>query len=53
MSHTPFVRDVAGVKIINVGSVGEAPGGGVAHATIVDASATGITIEPLEVPLVG
>jgi putative phosphoesterase len=53
MSHTPFVREVGGVKIVNVGSVGEAPGGGVAHATIVDASAGGITIEPLEVPLIG
>jgi predicted phosphodiesterase len=31
-SHVPFDRTVAGVRIINVGSVGEAPGGGEGEA---------------------
>jgi predicted phosphodiesterase len=50
-SHVPFERDVADVRIINVGSVGEAPGGGVAHAAIITSSQTGITVQPLEVAL--
>jgi predicted phosphodiesterase len=51
MSHVPFVREVSGVMIVNVGSVGDAPGGGVAHATFIEATAAGITVDPIEVPL--
>lgn len=52
MSHLPFVREVAGTLVINVGSVGAAPGGGVAHATFLDISvAHGIQIDQIEVPL--
>jgi predicted phosphodiesterase len=51
-SHLPFVREVAGTLVINVGSVGAAPGGGVAHATFLDITAAhGIQIEQIEVPL--
>jgi predicted phosphodiesterase len=51
MSHTPFVREVGGVKIINVGSVGDAPGGGVAHATYIETSPGGILVDQIAVPL--
>jgi predicted phosphodiesterase len=54
MSHTPFDRELPGVRVINVGSVGEAPTGGgerVAHATWIETSAKGIVVEPIVVPL--
>lgn len=51
MSHVPFVREVGDVTVINVGSVGDAPGGGVAHATFIDATPAGIVIDPIVVPL--
>lgn len=51
MSHTPFVREISDITVINVGSVGEAPGGGVAHATFIETSAQGIIIDPITVPL--
>ena len=51
MSHTPFIREVAGVKIVNVGSVGDAPGGGVAHATFIETTASGVQIDQIAVPL--
>jgi predicted phosphodiesterase len=50
-SHVPFDRNVADIRIVNVGSVGEAPGGGVAHATIVTTAQTGVAVEQLVVPL--
>jgi predicted phosphodiesterase len=50
-SHVPFDRTVADVRIVNVGSVGEAPGGGVAHAVIVTTAQTGVAIQQLAVPL--
>src|SRR5690606_18344181 len=34
-SHEAFIREVADVKIVSVGSVGDAPGGGYAHATLI------------------
>ena len=43
-SHVPFEREVADVRIVNVGSVGEAPEGGVAHGAIVLSSQTGFAI---------
>lgn len=46
-SHVPFERRIADVQIINVGSVGEAPGGDHAHGTIVTTSPTGIAAQPI------
>lgn len=46
-SHVPFDREVADVRIVNVGSVGEAPGGGVAHGAIVMSSQTGVAVRML------
>jgi predicted phosphodiesterase len=43
-SHVPFEREVADVRIVNVGSVGEAPGGTVAHGAIVVSSQTGFAV---------
>jgi predicted phosphodiesterase len=50
-SHVPFDRSVADVRIVNVGSVGEAPGGDHAHFTIVTTSALGINVQQHVVPL--
>jgi predicted phosphodiesterase len=52
-SHVPFERLVGGVRIVNVGSVGEAPGAGprVAHATWIESTPRGIHVEPIVVPL--
>jgi predicted phosphodiesterase len=44
-SHVPFDRSIADVRIVNVGSVGEAPGGGYANFTIVTTSALGINVQ--------
>jgi putative phosphoesterase len=46
-SHMPFERHVADVQIVNVGSVGEAPGGGHAHGAILTTGATGVSVRPL------
>jgi predicted phosphodiesterase len=54
MSHVPFERELEGVHIINVGSIGEAPTGDglrVAHATWIETSARGLSVEPILVPL--
>lgn len=53
MSHVPFDRMVGGARIVNVGSVGEAPGTGprVAHATWIESTPGGILVEPITVPL--
>jgi predicted phosphodiesterase len=52
-SHVPFDREVGGVRIINVGSIGEAPAGGfrVAHATWIESTPHGLRVEPIVVPL--
>jgi predicted phosphodiesterase len=50
-SHVPFDRAIADVRIVNVGSVGEAPGGGYANFTIVTTSALGINVQQHVVPL--
>ncbi|HTQ48181.1 MAG TPA: metallophosphoesterase family protein [Polyangiaceae bacterium] len=52
-SHVPFDRMVGGMRIVNVGSVGEAPGAGVhiAHATWIESTPRGIVVEPMVVPL--
>jgi diadenosine tetraphosphatase ApaH/serine/threonine PP2A family protein phosphatase len=56
MSHVPFDRAIADVRIVNVGSVGEAPGGGrgshrFAHATWIESTPQGVTVEQISVPL--
>jgi hypothetical protein len=58
MSHLPFDRTVSGVRIVNVGSVGEAPDGVsrneqplVAHATWIESRPSGLYVEPIVVPL--
>jgi predicted phosphodiesterase len=52
-SHVPFDRMIGGVRIVNVGSVGEAPGAGsrVAHATWIESTPRGVHVEPITVPL--
>lgn len=52
-SHVPFDRMVAGVRIVNVGSVGEAPAAGarVAHATWIESTPGGVRVESMVVPL--
>jgi predicted phosphodiesterase len=50
-SHVPFQRSVADVHIVNVGSVGEAPEGSVAHATIVETNAMGVRVDQFVVAL--
>ncbi len=58
-SHVPFDRTVAGVRIINVGSVGDAPDERApgdppkfAHATWIDSTPQGLHVEQFVVPLV-
>jgi predicted phosphodiesterase len=43
-SHVAFEREVADVRIVNVGSVGESPEGGYAHAAIIISSQTGYAV---------
>lgn len=50
-SHVPFDRTVADVRIVNVGSVGEAPGGGHAHATVITTLPTGVSVRQVVVDL--
>jgi predicted phosphodiesterase len=52
-SHLPFDRLVGGVRIVNVGSVGEAPGAGprVAHATWIESTPRGLHVEQIVVPM--
>jgi predicted phosphodiesterase len=64
MSHVPFDRVVGGVRVINVGSVGEAPDGQgapisgsfvrrstVAHATWIESTAAGVEVEQVVIPV--
>ena len=54
MTHVPFDRTVGGVRILNVGSVGEAPDGEpgtFAHATMIETSPVGLVVEPLVIPI--
>jgi predicted phosphodiesterase len=48
-SHVPFDRVVADVRVVNVGSVGEAPGGGYANATIIETGPLGVRVEQFDV----
>src|ERR1700733_1053235 len=59
MSHVPFDRTIVDVRVVNVGSVGEAPGVGTrggaahryAHATWIESLPSGVTVEQITVPL--
>lgn len=51
LTHVPFERHVSGVRILNAGSVGDAPGGQHAHASLLEVSATGYEVEQFVVPL--
>jgi hypothetical protein len=58
MSHVPFDRVVSNVRIVNVGSVGEAPDDVdrhqrplVAHAAWIESRPSGVVVEPIIVPL--
>jgi predicted phosphodiesterase len=50
-SHVPFCRELGDIRIVSVGSVGESPAAGYAHATIIDASSAGVQIEQFDVEL--
>jgi predicted phosphodiesterase len=52
-SHVPFDRLIGGVRVVNVGSVGEAPGAGarIAHATWIESTPRGVHVEQIVVPL--
>ncbi|HLV19407.1 MAG TPA: metallophosphoesterase family protein [Polyangiaceae bacterium] len=52
-SHVPFDRSVADVRIVNTGSVGEAPGGDHADATIIETSPLGVRVDQFSVPVAG
>jgi predicted phosphodiesterase len=54
MSHVPFDRVVSDVRVINVGSVGEAPNGDgarYAHATWIESTPSGLSVEQVTIPL--
>ncbi|NCQ59169.1 MAG: metallophosphoesterase [Myxococcales bacterium] len=46
-SHVPFRRDLDELSIVNVGSVGAAPGGGLAHYAIITPRMDGARVEAL------
>lgn len=50
-SHMPFERKIGEVSIVNVGSVGESPAEGYAHATIIESSNFGVKVEQFDVEL--
>ena len=50
-SHSPFQRQIGDLRIVGVGSVGEAPTEGVAYATIVTSLAVSTSIEQYHVDL--
>jgi predicted phosphodiesterase len=55
-SHVPFDRTVGGVRVVNVGSVGDAPGSGgsrVAHATWIESTPRGLAVEQTVIALSG
>jgi predicted phosphodiesterase len=55
-SHIPFDRLVGGVRVVSLGSVGEAPGGfgdgrRYADVTLIETGAAGVSVEKIVVPL--
>jgi predicted phosphodiesterase len=59
MSHVPYIKDLGDQKVVNLGSVGDAPDGRknpkdeplVAHAAWIESTSSGTTIEPFWVTL--
>jgi predicted phosphodiesterase len=49
--HVPFERYVEPTRVISVGSVGESPTPGVAHAAILDTSSAGIDVRLVQLAL--
>ena len=50
-SHVPFTRALPQTRVVNVGSVGEAPGGSVAHFTVITPRMDGNLVEQTWVEL--
>jgi predicted phosphodiesterase len=50
-SHSAFDRVLDDVRVVSVGSVGEAPGGGYATACIIETAHVGFKVTPLTVQL--
>jgi putative phosphoesterase len=50
-SHVPFDRQVADIRIVNVGSVGEAPGGDHADGAIIETTQLGYEVRPFTAPI--
>jgi putative phosphoesterase len=50
-SHVPFDRTVSDVRIVNVGSVGEAPSGTHADGTIIETTQLGYEVRQFTAPL--
>lgn len=50
-SHVPFDRQLSDLRIVNVGSVGEAPGGAHADATIIETTQLGYEVRQFTAPL--
>lgn len=44
-SHVPFQRDLADVRVLGLGSVGESPEGGVAHYAVITPKIEGTIVE--------
>ncbi len=51
-SHVPFDRIVGVTRVINVGSVGQAPSGDVAYGVAIESLSSGVEVQPLLVPTV-
>lgn len=49
--HVSFDRQIADVRVVGIGSVGESPGGGYAHATLIVSTPADVTAEPMYVEL--
>lgn len=49
-SHVPFHRFVDNVQVINVGSVGQAPEGAIAHVTVITPKSAGVEVDQLWLP---
>jgi predicted phosphodiesterase len=50
-SHSPFQRQIEDLRIVGVGSVGEAPTPGIAYATIITSLAVSTSIEQYHIEL--
>jgi len=50
-SHVPFDRQVADIRIVNVGSVGDAPGGAHADGTIIETTQLGFEVKQFTAPI--